>query len=209
MALTDNDGYTFTVYKHLSSDLTSISDNFISTIVEDYSGNLWIGTQGGGLNKYDPVLDRFTSYYYNSKDTNSLSSNFIFHHNSMLLDQDTILWIGTDNGLCSFNVKKNQFKRYNLSDANHAQNEFSDVRTIFEGKDHILWIGTNNGLIKFQRGKGVLKVYAFHKDQPFTLSNNIITSIAENSKKNELWVGTEEGLNILYPRKRKYKTLFF
>jgi ligand-binding sensor domain-containing protein len=202
------DGYNFTVFKHISSDSLSISDNFISTIVEDSKGNLWIGTQGGGLNKYDPVLNRFTSFFYDIKDSTSLPSNFIFHHNSMLLDNDTLLWIGTNNGLCCLNLKTNKFKRFTLNYQNFPQNTFSDVRIIFDGLNNILWIGTNNGLIKFSKSKGILKVYQHYIGTSNSLCNNIITSIAERNDNNEIWIGTEEGLNIFNPQTETFKHYF-
>jgi two-component system, sensor histidine kinase ChiS len=190
------DGYNFEVYKHNPSDLNSISDNFISTIIEDYSGNLWIGTQGGGLNKYDPQIDRFISFYYDSKNINSLPSNFIFHHNSMIIDKDSTIWIGTDNGLCSYNIRKNLFNRFLLKSENYNHDEFKDIRAIYEGRNNILWIGTNTGLVKFSRDQGILKVYVGNKNNQHALSSNIITALAEDVKRNELWIGTEEGLNI-------------
>ncbi len=202
------DGYNFTVFKHISSDSLSISDNFISTVVEDSKGNLWIGTQGGGLNKYNPVLNRFTSFFNDINDSTSLPSNFIFHHNSMLLDNDTLLWIGTNNGLCCLNLKTNKFKRFALNYQNFPQNTFSDVRIIFDGLNNILWIGTNNGLIKFSKTKGILKVYQHYFNTSNSLSNNIITSIAERNDKKEIWIGTEEGLNIFNPQTETFKHYF-
>lgn len=190
------DGYNFVIYKHNPADLNSISDNFISTIVEDYSGNLWIGTQGGGLNKYDPYLDRFSAFYYDPENANSLPSSFIFHHNSMVIDKDSILWIGTDNGLCNYDLKKKIFKRYSLKPNNYNQDEFKDIRVIYEDNNNILWIGTNTGLIKYSKNKGVIKIYTSGKNNPYSLSNSIITAISEDKLRKELWIGTEEGLNI-------------
>jgi signal transduction histidine kinase/ligand-binding sensor domain-containing protein/DNA-binding response OmpR family regulator len=203
------DGYGFTVFKHSTQDQYSISDNFVSTIIEDYSGNLWIGTQGGGLNKYDPVLDRFTSYYSIPKDSNSLPSNFIYHHKSMLLDKDSVIWIGTDNGLCSFNISNSQIKRYNLTFKNTSNSQLRDIRTIFEGENEILWIGTNDGLIKFHKQKGCLKIYSTQKSKSQWISNNIITSVAESNDLTEIWVGTEDGLNIIQQDKELIKHYYY
>ncbi len=191
------DGYNFVIYKHESSDSNSISDNFISTIIEDPDGNLWIGTQGGGLNKYDPRYERFQAYYHQPNNPNSLPSNFIFHHNSMIIDRNSNLWIGTNNGLCKYNLKKNKFETIPLKHGSFRSSDLSDIRTIFQSSDGNLWIGTNNGLVKYQVGKGVIEVFTSNKNNTRYLTNNIITSIAENVKQNELWIGTEEGLNVL------------
>ena len=47
------DGYNFKIFKNNSEDSTTLSDNWIYSITEDTSGNLWIGTSGGGLNMFD------------------------------------------------------------------------------------------------------------------------------------------------------------
>ncbi len=108
------DGYSFVIYKNNPLDSNSISDNFISSIIEDFSGNLWIGTQGGGLNMYNIYNERFKAFYYDPRDNQSIPSNFIFHHNSLLLDKDSILWIGTNNGLCSYDFNEGIFRRRQL-----------------------------------------------------------------------------------------------
>lgn len=50
------------------------------------------------LIKYDPYLDKFTAFYCITDNENTISSDFIFHHNSLMLDEEGFLWIGTDNG---------------------------------------------------------------------------------------------------------------
>jgi ligand-binding sensor domain-containing protein len=38
------DGYKFTIYKNDAQDSTSISDNWITSLFEDHTGTLWVGT---------------------------------------------------------------------------------------------------------------------------------------------------------------------
>lgn len=191
------DGYSFVTFRHANNDTNSISDNFISTIVEDKTGNLWIGTQGGGLNCYDPRLDRFTAFYHDPKNPNSLPSNFIFHHNSMLIDRNGILWIGTNNGLCSYIPAKNIFVRYPLSPPGRPGETAKDIRTIYQSADGMLWIGTDKGLYLFDPSQKKVQQYLNAGVGSLSLTNNIITAIVENISQHELWIGTEEGLNVL------------
>ncbi len=48
------DGYSFKVYRADPHDSSAITDNYIQVIREDEFGNMWIGTAGGGLNRFDP-----------------------------------------------------------------------------------------------------------------------------------------------------------
>jgi len=53
------DGYQFTVYKRIEGDQKSISNNFITGLIEDKKGDLWVATWGGGLNRFDREKNRF------------------------------------------------------------------------------------------------------------------------------------------------------
>ena len=55
-------GYDFTNYVHNTSDPNSISHNFITALHEDSEGYLWVGTFGGGLNKFDRKKRIFKHY---------------------------------------------------------------------------------------------------------------------------------------------------
>ena len=202
------DGYSFVIYKNNPLDSNSISDNFISSIIEDFSGNLWIGTQGGGLNMYNIYNEQFKAFYYDPQDEQSISSNFIFHHNSLLLDNDSILWIGTNSGLCSYDFNDGLFKRRPLKSDKEGRTEFKDIRVIFEDEKNILWIGTNSGLVKYFKNTGNIKIFKNQKNNLKSISNSIITSISEDYSRNELWVGTEDGLNIFDKEAEEFSRYF-
>src|SRR5690606_37335574 len=46
------DGYSFLIFKNNPDDSNSISNNNIKALLFDSRGALWIGTEGGGLDKY-------------------------------------------------------------------------------------------------------------------------------------------------------------
>ena len=60
--------------------------------MEDKSGNLWIGTNGGGLLYFDRAANTYTRYLHDPSNRNSISSNVIV---SLLIDREGKLWIGT------------------------------------------------------------------------------------------------------------------
>ena len=47
------DGYKFTIFRHDPDNPNSLSHNAARSLFEDKSGNLWIGTTGGGIDKFD------------------------------------------------------------------------------------------------------------------------------------------------------------
>ena len=65
------DGYNFTIYKNNPLDKNSISDNFIWTIYEDKSGTIWVGTNSGGLCRFNRNTEEFTKYKHDRNNPNS------------------------------------------------------------------------------------------------------------------------------------------
>ncbi len=71
---------TFTHFRHEPDNLNSLSLNNVRTVFEDpdlSSNILWIGTIGGGLNKFNRQSKLFTHYRHDPESSNSLCNNFI------------------------------------------------------------------------------------------------------------------------------------
>jgi len=83
---------------------------FVRTITDDGTGNLWLGTEGGGLVLFNIKQQKITARYTTSE---GLSNNSIF---STLQDGKGNLWLGTFSGLSRFNTKKHTFRNYYRSD---------------------------------------------------------------------------------------------
>ncbi len=59
---------TFIHYKNDPENNKSLSNNFVRVIYEDQAGDLWIGTEGGGLNKLDRDTNTFEHFKSNPGD---------------------------------------------------------------------------------------------------------------------------------------------
>ena len=71
---------------------------------------MWFGTRNG-LNYFDG--HEFKNYFMDPWDDNSLPNNVV---NAITGDQKGTLWIGTEQGLCSYNKEFNSFTRYSLQE---------------------------------------------------------------------------------------------
>lgn len=98
----------------------SISDNTVSCIVEDpYTGNLWIGTNDGGLNEYDRKRNYFTAYSANRNNPHALQSNNI----KCVLPDTEGIYIGSHGGGLSYLSRHNrQIENYVLPEAISVSN---------------------------------------------------------------------------------------
>lgn len=137
------DGYKFIEYKHDPANKRSLSANFISVIYEDPADRgkvLWIGTQGGGLNKFDRDLETFTPYMHNPLDSTSLSHNDV---KCIYKDSRGVYWIGTNGGgLNQFDPLTGRFKhqRHDPDDAFSLTNDY--IISLCEDDRGYLWAGT-------------------------------------------------------------------
>ena len=59
------DGYEYRTYYYDPSDSTSLSNDDIVTLFEDSEGDLWVGTYGGGVNRFDRSSGMFERYRFN------------------------------------------------------------------------------------------------------------------------------------------------
>lgn len=141
------DGYNFKVYRNEKGNNKSLPDNFIYTLCPSKDGDMWIGTNNGGVAKYHKETDNFTSYQYSEESINSLSANRI---ESLIEDNNGNLWIGTyGGGLNKLEIKTNTIHRISLptNDANSSSTE-SVVDMVID-KNNFLWIRTYTALLKF------------------------------------------------------------
>jgi signal transduction histidine kinase/ligand-binding sensor domain-containing protein len=74
----------------------SLSASEVRCFAEDKTGNVWIATIGGGINKFDISTHQFTAY--TTKD--GLPDNSIY---SLIIDNENILWLTSNLGLTKFN----------------------------------------------------------------------------------------------------------
>lgn len=81
----------------------------VRAITQDSLHQLWVGTEGGGLLKFDRQTHRFTRYTENE----GLPSNTVLN---ILIDHKNNLWCSTYNGLSKFVQGKGSFINYFASD---------------------------------------------------------------------------------------------
>jgi len=82
-----------------------LSNGYITTILHDSKGFVWIGTSNG-LNRFDGIT--FKNYYFDPKDTTSLPGSSI---NNLSEDENGNIWVMTSNGLCMYDRKRDYFSR--------------------------------------------------------------------------------------------------
>lgn len=159
----------FSFYKTLQGLL----HNSVRCILQDKSGNLWLGTYGG-VCRYDGKT--FTNF----TEKEGLSSNFV---NAILEDKSGNLWFGTNGG----GISKYDGKFF----TNFSEDEGLSSNIVYSiSQDHKgdLWFGTSGGGACRYDGKSFT-----HFTEKQGLSSNIVWSIKEDKNKT-IWFSTENGV---------------
>ncbi|MCD4747478.1 MAG: histidine kinase [Bacteroidales bacterium] len=167
----------------------SLINNNVRCIYFDKQDNLWIGTYGFGLDKYEIKKDKFTHYRRDINNINSISSNYI---NSIFEDTNGYIWFATGNGLSKFDPNTNKFKVYRHSPEDINSISSNRVTSVNEDKQGVLWITTLDGLNKFDIEKEIFTRYKHDTKNEKSISNSYIFSIYED-KTGIFWVGTSGG----------------
>src|SRR5579872_3010721 len=115
------------------------ANNYAWAVTEDREGNIWVGTNEGGLN----VFTKNGVKTYTTRD--GLADDQV---HAVFQDHAGNIWIGTERGGVSL-FANGKFKTYNTS-TGLANNR---VWTIFEDHEQKLWFGTDGGLSRFDEGK--------------------------------------------------------
>lgn len=214
--LTRYDGYTFKTYRHDPEDTTSISSNIIRALYQDQSGMIWVGTDGGGLCRFDPKTEIFDTYKHRPQDAGSLSGNRIY---GITQDRSGALWVATlGDGLnrLVFDTLDNRqinlsIDRFQADPANPVALAEDNIWTIYLDNRQQLWIGTvGGGLDRLDLSTPIMdnpefRHYQHLPGQTESISDNSIKTIFEDHR-GMLWVGTEyRGLNRLDPATGKFK----
>lgn len=165
--------------------------------IAGYGSWVWLGTEGHGLYLYNMKSKSFKRF---TKANSPLCSDFI---RSLSIDPQKQIWIGTVNGLNIIDssgvmsaYKSNPLETGSLSQAS--------VRCIFSDRQGGMWVGTYfGGLNYYHPLKHQFSKISFIPGQN-SINNNVIGCIVEDPNKN-LWIGTNEGIDIYDIKSRKYE----
>ena len=167
-----------------------MTHELVTSIHEDRSGVLWVGTLGSGLGFYDRAKDKFVFQTNDPKNLRSLGSNNV---NAICEDRSGALWFGTGEvGLDRYDRARKVFAHYTQVPGDPKSLSYKVVNAIYEDRSGVVWVATNGGLNRFDRNTETFMHYNNDPTNPSSISHNTIHSVIEDSK-GMLWVGTFGG----------------
>ncbi len=179
----------FNSLKNFPGDPSTISDNRIYKLYSD-DNNIWIGTFGGGLNKFNKNENVFLRYTNLPGDNSSLSDNRVLSLNKL---DDTTLFVGTYGGnLNIFNPETKIFRRFSERSGITSHVIYGIV--IDESK--MVWLSSDEGLFKYDPQTEIVN----HYDIQDGLQNLEFSGGAYyKSSMGRIYFGGVNGLNYFHP----------
>jgi len=185
---------------HDSGDPGSIAHNSVGAIYKSRDGSLWFGT-AAGLDKYIFATGKFHHCLRNQEGWKAILFNVVAAYwiTSILEDESGTIWLGTQQGLVSYNPMGDSSTtyRYDPKGLDTWLNPRNNITWICQDpRSGSFWIVTEHGLFIFDR---VQKTFV-------RIMEDVVTFLCIE-RSGTLLLGSETGLqkrNLTVPPFRKY-----
>ena len=217
----DKDGRTHRFTS--GNEVDSIAHDVVYSLLEDETGSLWVGTNGGGISIINPRKRDYVYFSYDHDDPSSLDNGKI---NAITQDDRGNYWVSVyNNGINYLSPTGRVLKRYKTADENSIGDQ---VKVFLKDSKNRFLAGTDKGIAYYdpetdsfllwdilpdrnriydivETEEGVFWIGTYDEGllrydpasgelKNYPLSDTKVFSMLLDSK-NRLWVGTNNGLN--------------
>lgn len=182
------DGLSFRKFKHDAANPRSIGNSFITSLYEDFNGNIWVGTDAG-VYIYYPEKEAFEEF-----DCQSLEKTRIERSVSMIAgDKQGRVWIAVEaQGMFCYDARQKLLHNYPLSEIS------SNIKCFTFDSGGTLWLGFyGDGLYYSKDNLATVHPYGSPEDGKREFEGGVITKIVQGNY-NCLYIGSvKEGVSEL------------
>ena len=190
------------VFTHFLADTSTtdrITNNTVTVLFAGRNGTIWIGTRSG--------LNKLTLHENSGKSEYAVESIPGLTHSwitALFADSSDNVWVGTKNGIHLYsNGALTEF----LNDKEQKDLlALEAITSITQDHKGIIWIGSESGgLTAVDRSVLPARISFYKHDlkNPNSLSDNGVAALCVDSK-NQVWIGTNDGLNLLDTTRKKF-----
>ena len=171
-----------------NSAVNPLSSNFVNNLFCK-NGQIWVGTETGGITKLTPRLLQLEFYQNNPSDPGSIASNAV---NAMYAAPDGTLWVGVvEGGLNALAPHAKSFTHYTMANTGLPHNSVSTLTVDGQGN---LWIGTWGGGVAVMPLNQPGKITRLSVDEKHQRLLSFIGALAYDAINKGMWIGSNEGL---------------
>lgn len=209
----DQNSFTSKNIKHFPI-IAPVKEDFsgsISDLIISNDGDIWVASKGAGLLKIPrEKIPKDTGEITNLVQYTSKGKLAADHVMTLIQSRDGLIWMGYwSNGIGCLNPQTEEVIHFNFArdtTVNFRKYPIVHLKETIENGENILWVGLRGGglyKLRFDSSSQELELihhYQFTNGIDNSISNNFINGIyqpTDDAFKNELWICTEGGLNIL------------
>jgi ligand-binding sensor domain-containing protein len=181
-------------FDQLSTD-NGLSFAYVSCLLQDSRGFLWVGTLNG-LNRYDGKS--FLVYRRKPADAQTLADNEI---RSLAEDRKGNIWIGTTHGVSVLNPSSGKVTNFYHADNDSSSLGADYINHVFCDRSKTIWTGNPAGLDRFDEA-----THRFRNIDLKTPEGKLLTANCFcESDATHFWIGTNDGLLLFDKKSLKFE----
>ncbi len=204
--------FTLQNFKRDQMDVFSLSNDKVYSLFQDKTGNIWVGTYGGGINLIKFMEDGKTYFINQRNHLKNYPLDIADRVRYITQDSKGNIWTGTTGGLIVFSsifsIPENiNFKYYSTVKGKIESLSNNDVHYICNTSGNEIYIATFGGglnkVIQYDKNGFPLKFKQYMAKDG--LPSDVTLSIREDNEK-KLWISTENNLTRFDPQKETFET---
>lgn len=189
-------GATFRYVVDLDAERAESAGNDIRAIWEDGQRNLWLGTQGGSLKRYDRASGRFESFDSALAMVSGPAGAAPQLITALRSANGDSLWIGSDRGVYRLEPGRRRASMLPADPARARGVPSPRVNALLPAQDGSLWIGTADaGLARWWPDSAQWEYFGHDDRDADSLAHDSVLSLLED-RTGRIWIGTLAGLNM-------------
>jgi len=170
-----------------SKALGTLPNDVVYSLLEDDSGELWVGTNGGGVARMDRTSASFTAFVADANNPDALPSGKVL---STLVDSHGFLWTSIYSaGVHRYDPATQKWIHYRHDKNDPASLGDDTCNYLYEDSEKRFWVCTNSGLSLYNRETGTFSTMKPEKGNPDSLADSLVYCIQEDPEGN-FWIGT-------------------
>ncbi|MCK8495380.1 ATP-binding protein [Spirosoma sp. RP8] len=164
------DGQHFRVFQpdpdgHPSISFTGLEDLFL-----DYRGRLWITSERGDIDIFDPKRETFTNFSRSAFYRKAIGSRWLYR---FYVDRRERLWVGFQaEGIVCFDLRSKRTRFFKHQPDQPRSLRSDSIMQIGEAANGTIWVATRGGLERFDEKTESFTHYVHQVNQPNSLPDN-------------------------------------
>jgi len=190
----------FRNFSHIPGKPSSLNNNICSGYLERENGDIWVSTQGGGINVFHPKEGTF--------DQLPQAEDWVHSQNltSILEDREENIWISSNVAVSRFNPKSGSSQQYYSRDFNSQNAEGAMLTILFMRKGGEIWLASHDSPYKYDPIQNTFVLYPLPRKSSgdsLDKDNHFVLRMFEDSEET-FWLSTHGGLNQYLPQEDRF-----